>query len=221
MDHGIDMEVTESIIMEDVNANIAKLPAVREPGVDIAIDDFGTGYSSLAYLRAAPRAGPEDRPDFRRNTMLDDASAMTLVLHDDLASPASKLTVVAEGVEQPEQSCMLPASLRCDQMQGFLFDALSFDEMIARLPSAAVPGSKCEQRLADDAEHTDLDSPTRVAKSGTHVPAPTAPPCLRPPRSAAEIGWPRVPFLAAVAGWTAAAVGALVLLAWALDLHAH
>ena len=77
-DHGIDIEVTESIIMEDVAANIAKLLAIRELGVDIAIDDFGTGYSSLAYLARLPVQMLKIDRTFV-SAMLEDASAMTLV----------------------------------------------------------------------------------------------------------------------------------------------
>jgi diguanylate cyclase (GGDEF)-like protein len=131
-DHGIDIEVTESIIMEDVAANIAKLLAIRELGVDIAVDDFGTGYSSLAYLARLPvQALKIDRTFIA--AMLEDASAMTLVSTMISLARSLKLTVVAEGVEQEEQARMLRL-LRCDQMQGYLFDMpLSFDEMTDRL----------------------------------------------------------------------------------------
>jgi len=50
----IDLEITESLIMEDIQGNIQKLNAVRALGVNIAIDDFGTGYSSLGYLAKLP-----------------------------------------------------------------------------------------------------------------------------------------------------------------------
>jgi len=131
-DHGIDIEVTESIIMEDVAANIAKLLAIRELGVDIAIDDFGTGYSSLAYLARLPvQALKIDRTFVA--AMLEDASAMTLVSTMISLARSLKLTVVAEGVEQEEQARMLRL-LRCDQMQGYLFDKpLRFEDMTERL----------------------------------------------------------------------------------------
>jgi diguanylate cyclase (GGDEF)-like protein len=131
-DHGIDVEVTESIIMADVAANIAKLLAIRELGVDIAIDDFGTGYSSLAYLARLPVQVLKIDRTFVA-AMLDDASAMTLVSTMISLARSLKLTVVAEGVEQEEQARMLRL-LRCDQMQGYLFDApLTFDDMTERL----------------------------------------------------------------------------------------
>jgi EAL domain-containing protein (putative c-di-GMP-specific phosphodiesterase class I) len=131
-DAGIDIEVTESIIMEDVAANIAKLLAIRELGVDIAIDDFGTGYSSLAYLARLPVQVLKIDRTFVA-AMLDDASAMTLVSTMISLARSLKLTVVAEGVEQEEQARMLRL-LRCDQMQGYLFDApLTFENMTERL----------------------------------------------------------------------------------------
>jgi diguanylate cyclase (GGDEF)-like protein len=133
-DHGIDIEVTESIIMEDVAANIAKLLAIRELGVDIAVDDFGTGYSSLAYLARLPVQMLKIDRTFV-SAMLDDASAMTLVSTMISLGRSLKLTVVAEGVEQEEQARMLRL-LRCDQMQGYLFDKpLTFEEMSERLKS--------------------------------------------------------------------------------------
>src|SRR5882762_10778941 len=52
--HGLDLEITESVLMEDVTANTEKLRALRELGVSVAIDDFGTGYSSLGYLAKLP-----------------------------------------------------------------------------------------------------------------------------------------------------------------------
>src|SRR3990172_10107685 len=53
-DHGLDLEITESVMMEDIDSNIVKLKTVRELGVGIAIDDFGTGHSSLRYLARLP-----------------------------------------------------------------------------------------------------------------------------------------------------------------------
>ncbi len=133
-DHGIDVEVTESIIMEDVAANIAKLQAIRNLGVDIAIDDFGTGYSSLAYLARLPVQVLKIDRHFV-SAMLEDTSAMTLVSTMVSLGRSLKLTVVAEGVEQEEQARMLQL-LRCDQMQGYLFDKpLTFEEMSERLKS--------------------------------------------------------------------------------------
>ena len=129
---GIDIEVTESLIMKDVTENIEKLTAVRRLGVGIAVDDFGTGYSSLGYLAKLPVETLKIDKSFVLS-MLDDSSSMTLVSTMISLAHALKLTVVAEGVESEEQAKILRL-LRCDQMQGFLISKpLSFDDMTAYL----------------------------------------------------------------------------------------
>ncbi|HET7672697.1 MAG TPA: EAL domain-containing protein [Burkholderiales bacterium] len=113
----IDLEITESHIMEDVEVNIGKLERLRELGVGIAIDDFGTGYSSLAYLARLPvQILKIDRTFIVR--MLDDEDAMALVQTILSLARTLGLTVIAEGVETEEQAEVL-ATLRCDQVQGY------------------------------------------------------------------------------------------------------
>ena len=113
----IDLEITESRLMEDVDANIEKLRRLRELGFGIAVDDFGTGYSSLAYLAKLPvQTLKIDRAFVLR--MLDDEEAMALVQMIISLGQSLKLTIVAEGVESEMQADVL-ATLRCDQMQGF------------------------------------------------------------------------------------------------------
>jgi diguanylate cyclase (GGDEF)-like protein len=129
---GIDIEVTESLIMQDVEDNIAKLVAIRDLGVRIAIDDFGTGYSSLGYLAKLPVEILKIERSFVIS-MLDDPSAMTLVSTIISLAHALRLEVVAEGVESEEQAKILRL-VRCDQMQGYLISKpLSFDDMSAYL----------------------------------------------------------------------------------------
>jgi diguanylate cyclase (GGDEF)-like protein/PAS domain S-box-containing protein len=131
-DPGLDIEVTESLIMNDPDGNIAKLRAIRELGVGIAIDDFGTGYSSLAYLTRLPAQTLKIDRSFIIS-MLDDPGAMTLVSTIISLAHSLKLQVVAEGVEKEEQAKFLRL-LRCDQMQGYLISRpLSFDDMTAYL----------------------------------------------------------------------------------------
>jgi EAL domain-containing protein (putative c-di-GMP-specific phosphodiesterase class I) len=116
---GLELEITESLIMQDVKHNIASLKAIRAMGVTIAIDDFGTGFSSLSYLARLP----VDTLKIDRSFVIDmTASAEGLALVSTIINLAHslKLKVVAEGVETEEQSRLLRL-LNCDDMQGFLF----------------------------------------------------------------------------------------------------
>src|SRR5204862_4101905 len=110
---------TESLVMEDIEANIQKLQALRCLGIDVAIDDFGTGYSSLGYLAKLPVQSLKIDRSFV-NAMQEDANAMTLVSTIISLAHSLKLKVVAEVVETEEQAGILHR-LRCDQMQGYLF----------------------------------------------------------------------------------------------------
>jgi len=116
---GIDLEITESLVMEDIEANIAKLNEMRRLDVGIAIDDFGTGYSSLAYLARLPVEKLKIDRSFVA-TMMRDPATMTLVQTIISLAHSLRLKVVAEGVETEEQANILRL-LRCDQMQGYLF----------------------------------------------------------------------------------------------------
>ena len=116
---GIDLEITESLIMEDIQANIQKLNSARGLGINIAIDDFGTGYSSLAYLARLPVQSLKIDRSFI-DAMNKDPNAMTLVSTIISLAHSLRLKVVAEGVETEEQANSLRL-LRCDEMQGYLF----------------------------------------------------------------------------------------------------
>ena len=130
---GIDIEITESLLMEDLEANMKKLEAVRILGVRIAIDDFGTGYSSLGYLAKLPVHSLKIDRSFIV-TMLDDPAVMTLVSTIISMAHSLRLKVVAEGVETEEQAGELDR-LGCDQMQGFLFSRpVPAEEIAANLP---------------------------------------------------------------------------------------
>ena len=116
---GIDVEITESLVMEDIKGNIEKLKAVRALGVNIAIDDFGTGYSSLGYLAQLPVQSLKIDRSFIIK-MNDDPNAMTLVSTIISLAHSLRLKVIAEGVETEEQAKFLRL-MRCDEMQGYLF----------------------------------------------------------------------------------------------------
>jgi diguanylate cyclase (GGDEF)-like protein/PAS domain S-box-containing protein len=127
-DPGLDIEVTESLIMHDPTGNIEKLRAIGDLGVGIAIDDFGTGYSSLAYLTKLPAQTLKIDRSFVIS-MVEDPGAMTLVSTIISLAHSLKMVVVAEGVESEEQAKFLRL-LRCDQMQGYLISKpLSFEDM--------------------------------------------------------------------------------------------
>ncbi|HTD27927.1 MAG TPA: EAL domain-containing protein [Xanthomonadaceae bacterium] len=116
---GLELEITESLIMEDVKHSIASLQAIRSMGVTIAIDDFGTGFSSLSYLSRLPVDTLKIDRSFV-NDMTATADGLALVSTIITLAHSLKLKVVAEGVETEEQSRLL-RSLSCDEMQGFLF----------------------------------------------------------------------------------------------------
>ncbi|MCK9379569.1 MAG: EAL domain-containing protein [Sulfuritalea sp.] len=116
---GLELEITESLIMEDVKHNIASLQAIRAMGICIAIDDFGTGFSSLNYLAKLP----VHTLKIDRSFVIDMAvgqQGLALVSTIINMAHALKLKVVAEGVETEEQKRLLRL-LDCDEMQGFLF----------------------------------------------------------------------------------------------------
>ena len=118
-DCGLDLEITESVLMESIDESREKLRQVRELGVRIALDDFGTGYSSLGYLSRLPIDTLKiDRTFVHGMTeKADDASIVSAMIS---LGKALNLTIVAEGVETEEQARLLRL-LRCHEMQGFLF----------------------------------------------------------------------------------------------------
>jgi diguanylate cyclase (GGDEF)-like protein/PAS domain S-box-containing protein len=129
---GIDLEVTESLVIEDIAGSVEKLRALRALGMGIALDDFGTGYSSLAYLAKLPIEALKIDRSFII-LMLKNPDTMTLVKTIISMAHSLHLKVIAEGVETEEQAGML-LELRCDQMQGYLFSKpVPFEAMTALL----------------------------------------------------------------------------------------
>ncbi len=115
----LELEITESVLMKNVDENIDVLRRLSDLGVSIAIDDFGTGYSSLAYLRRFHVDTLKIDQSFVRDvdSNLDDAAIIEAIV---ALGHSLKLTVVAEGVETEAQKRQL-LELKCDQCQGFLF----------------------------------------------------------------------------------------------------
>ncbi len=130
--HYLELEVTESMLMHNIEENIATLNELKAMGIGIAVDDFGTGYSSLNYLKRLPIDTLKiDRSFVSDVTVNRDDAAIV----DAIISLAQSLTlrVVAEGVENRDQQTFLEAH-HCDEMQGYLFShplpAAQFAELL-------------------------------------------------------------------------------------------
>lgn len=115
----LKLELTESLLQQDVDATIAKMERLRAVGIEFSIDDFGTGYSSLTYLRRLPLSVLKIDRSFVMDIEHDagDRGICQTVL---ALGKTLSLQVVAEGVETSQQfEYLLQAG--CDQFQGYLF----------------------------------------------------------------------------------------------------
>jgi diguanylate cyclase (GGDEF)-like protein len=115
----LTVELTESTLMADPNAVIARMHALRQTGVRLAIDDFGTGYSSLAYLRDLPVDTVKVDKSFVDGIVGEEIDRELVKTIIGLAKLLG-LDTVAEGVEGEQQAALLSA-IGCSRMQGFLF----------------------------------------------------------------------------------------------------
>jgi diguanylate cyclase (GGDEF)-like protein len=115
----LGIEITESVIMQDVKSTISKLQKLHNMGVSLAIDDFGTGYSSLSYLKLFPINDLKIDRSFVFNITTDSTDA-AIALSVIVLAHSMNLNVVAEGVETMEQLEVLRKQ-GCDIVQGFLF----------------------------------------------------------------------------------------------------
>jgi diguanylate cyclase (GGDEF)-like protein/PAS domain S-box-containing protein len=128
---GLDIELTESLLIDNIEATIGKLKQMQELGIGLAVDDFGTGYSSLSYLKRLPIDCLKIDQTFVRDVTTDPDAAAICVAIIDLAHNL-KLKVVAEGVETQGQLRYLRRR-GCDEMQGYLFSAAVPAEEIGRM----------------------------------------------------------------------------------------
>ncbi|MGY1631637.1 putative bifunctional diguanylate cyclase/phosphodiesterase [Geodermatophilus sp. SYSU D01186] len=115
----LTLEVTEGVLVRDVDQVVGQLLALRTLGVRIAIDDFGTGYSSLSYLRRLPADIVKIDRSFVQELGTGNRSTTLVASIIELAR-SLHLDVVAEGVETPEQQAVL-GRLACSHAQGYLF----------------------------------------------------------------------------------------------------
>ena len=117
--HLLELEITESTVMGDLDESIHKMHKLRAMGIDISIDDFGTGYSSLSCLQNMPVG--ELKIDRSFICCLDESSASVPMIRSIIAmGHALGLRVVSEGVENEHQMKIL-LDLGSDEVQGFYF----------------------------------------------------------------------------------------------------
>lgn len=117
--HLVELEVTESVFMDDIQHTIQTLQELHALGVELAIDDFGTGYSSLSYLRQFPIDRLKIDQSFIRNALnnADDAAITKTIVN---LGHSLNLKVIAEGVETKEHELFL-VEHKCDEVQGFRY----------------------------------------------------------------------------------------------------
>jgi diguanylate cyclase (GGDEF)-like protein/PAS domain S-box-containing protein len=133
----LGLELTESVLMENVEGHIAKLIKLKELGLRISLDDFGTGYSSLSYLKRFPIDEIKIDRSFVNGLLVDEND--TAIVRTILAmAKGLGLRVVAEGVETSEQHHFL-VEHQCDEMQGYLFSKPLPTHAIAALLASAAP----------------------------------------------------------------------------------
>jgi EAL domain-containing protein (putative c-di-GMP-specific phosphodiesterase class I) len=139
----IELEITESQLMQDPDHAIRVMNALRDAGIRIAIDDFGTGYSSLSYLTRFPVAALKIDRSFVADALSDAADAAIVRTIIDMAHTLN-FTVVAEGVETDGQMDFL-RQFGCEQGQGYLFarpmPASEFAALIAAKSGSEKSGS--------------------------------------------------------------------------------
>lgn len=145
----LELEITEGMMMNDIERVISTFHQINDLGVDLSIDDFGTGYSSLAYLKRFPVQRLKIDQSFVRDLAIDadDAAITEAVI---TMGHSLKLKIVAEGVEAEHQVDFLRHK-GCDELQGFLFSEPLSPEGFAkwygawlaakpRLPGSRLPG---------------------------------------------------------------------------------
>ncbi len=136
--HCLELELTESVLMQNAESSASLLNELKTMGVQLAIDDFGTGYSSLSYLNLFPIDTLKIDQSFVRK-MTSDADGATIVSTVISMGKSLKQRVVAEGVETPEQLAFLQAR-DCEEGQGFHFSKPLCAGAFATVLGTGLPG---------------------------------------------------------------------------------
>ncbi|MBV1921055.1 MAG: EAL domain-containing protein, partial [Pseudomonadales bacterium] len=130
----LELEITESMMMENTDETISILNDIRSLGIQLSIDDFGTGYSSMAYLKRFPINTLKIDQSFIRG-LPGDTGDGAIVKATIAIAHALNLTVIAEGVETEDQLEFLKP-LHCEEVQGYYFSrpitASSISELLEK-----------------------------------------------------------------------------------------
>jgi EAL domain-containing protein (putative c-di-GMP-specific phosphodiesterase class I) len=163
--YGMDIEITESSLLQDIDTTSRKLQMLREAGIRVALDDFGTGYSFLGLLSRLPLDMLKIDRSFISGLPLDPASVALTTSIIGLAA-AFGLVTVAEGVETIEQLDKL-RELKCGQLQGYLYSRPVSIEQVELLLAAppplagAIPASMPRRAVATGATRKRRSKPRR------------------------------------------------------------
>jgi len=165
----LEMEITESTLMDNVDESIAMLHELRATGIKLSLDDFGTGHSSLSRLRRLPIDHLKIDQSFVNNLTTDPDDAAVCLAIIGLAHNL-RMTVIAEGVETEGQANYLRRH-RCDEMQGYYFSRPlptgDFEQLLVQPRILALPVQTADERrtllLVDD-ETSILTSLTRLLR---------------------------------------------------------
>ena len=127
----LELEITESVLMQDAEATINTLRALKERGIKISVDDFGTGFSSLSYLKRFPIDILKIDKSFTRDIDMDPDNSAIVTAIVALAKSLN-LSVLAEGVESKQQLDFLRKQ-KCDRAQGYFFSTPVNPEVLLSL----------------------------------------------------------------------------------------
>lgn len=165
----LELEITESAFIDDIDAAIAMCHKLKRLGVKLSLDDFGTGYSSLSYVSRFPFDKIKIDQSFVGDIIENPATA-AIVTSAIVMARSLNLSTLAEGVETEAQASFLRGR-RCDAIQGFLFSpalpATEFEQLLAgrrTLPIADPPANSKQTLLIVDDEPNILSALTRLLR---------------------------------------------------------